>query len=67
LIAFVGLNTASGIALRVAAVAPKVALAIAVAGLGLAFARGRRVPIEITTVGTVLTTGGFLLLLWLST
>lgn len=66
LVGFVGATSGSTIPLDLASIAPKIALAIAVAGLAFALLLRRRVPITITMLGAILSAAGFFLLRWLS-
>ena len=63
---FFGVYPQDLIPLRVASLAPRLAVFVALIGLGAALLRRRRVPIAITGLGLAASLSGFLLLLWLT-
>jgi hypothetical protein len=67
LIALLGVHQGAPIPLRVAAVAPRVALTISVLVFAVALARARKAPIQIATAGIVVSGLGYLMLMWLGT
>ena len=65
LTALLGLRRGALIPLSVASVAPKIAVALSFGVFAVAVVRARKVPIQIATVGMVISGVGFLLLMWL--
>ena len=65
LTALLGLGRGARIPWSVAAVAPRVALAVSVLVFAVALVRARRLPIQIATVGMIISGVAFLVLMWL--
>jgi len=66
LISVVGIAPGSLVPLDLAAAAPRLALGLAVSGMGAALIGRRKEPIQIAAVGLGVSVAGYLLLWWLS-